>query len=215
MSNPLRFFDTNGDACYVPTTMATALHLRLELDFLLAVNVTMATLIINSRSRSGRNSNNRSRSGSNSAPSAPSDEEIQCKQANLCKVAQLAVANGHTTSRDGTNYSEFLSGIRSQPNVAQAVAQAQDNFPSNILSSIEALFPGASREGADKDKSSGASRKGATKPITKPEPFLAFPSGRVDLAKGPGEIKTPFKLSGLDWGDNDMDTFGASGWIPW
>ena len=106
--------------------------------------------------------------GRNSAPSvppassAPSDEEIQSKQAILCKVAQLTVANGHTASRDGTNYSDLLSGIQSQPNVSQA----QDNLPSNVLSSIEALFPGAGREGAGEAKSSGASRKGATKPIT-------------------------------------------------
>ena len=48
--NPLRFFDTDGNACYVPTEgaghvmTATMLHLILEFDFLPEVNVMMATL---------------------------------------------------------------------------------------------------------------------------------------------------------------------------
>ena len=73
------------------------------------------------------------------------------------------------------------------------MSQAQANLPSNIVSSIEALFPGASREGVDEAKSSSASRKGATKPITKPETVLAFPSDQM------------FKLSDLDWGDDDEE----------
>ena len=98
--------------------------------------------------------------------------------------------------------------------MAQAVAQAQGSLPANVLLSIGTLVPGASLEGADKANSSGASRKGATKPITKPEPFLAFPSDRVDLARGPGEIETPFKLSDLNWGGNNVDPFDAPGWSP-
>ena len=205
-------FDTNGNACYVPTDgpcydgYSTSPQPGVRLP---ARSQCYNGCTINSRSRPGRNSNSRSRSGRNSnnrscsgrnsahsvssASSAPSDEEIQCKEAIPCKVAQLAVASGYTTSQDGTNYSGLL---RSQPDVSQ-LRRTQDNLPLSAVSSIEALFPGASQEGADKAKSSGASRKGATKPITRPEPFLAFPSDQM------------FKLSDLDWGD-DEERF-----VPW
>ena len=97
---------------------------------------------------------------------------------------------------DGTNYSKYLAGIQSQPDAARAVAQAQESLPSNdiVLSSLEAMFSGASRQGADNAKSSGASRNGAAKPTTKPAPFLAFPSDQR------------FKLSDLDWAVTGVTT---------
>ena len=123
VSNPLRFYDTNGSACYVPTDgpcydgysarASPQPGVRLPAQSQCYDGYTINSRSrsrrnSNSRSRSGRNSNNRSRSGRNSAPSVPPaylllllllmSEEIQCKQAIVCKVAQLAVVNGYTTS---------------------------------------------------------------------------------------------------------------------
>ena len=302
--NPLRFFDTNGNACFVPTTDGPC-YTGCDSTHQPGVRLPSQSqcydgYTVNSRPRpAGYNSTRQpgylatngytlgnSTNGSNpgdidhlaqlktsyegalekllttntSAPSAPSvpwfvpaasaaswampgdektrfefaihDEESRCKLAIECKVAQLAVEKGVEVS-DGTVYSEFLEQIRSQPNVARAVKQAQKSLPHDVFASIEAMFSGAgrkddvfesieampmfsgvSREDADASNvitlASGAIREGADKAdssgTSQKGAVKPITTPAVPFLAFPSDSSQSFKLSNLHFSGGEEDS---------
>ena len=117
--------------------MATVPHLVLEFDFLPEANVTMATVSTVALALGGVLT---VVLALEEILLLLQSEEIRCN----CKVAQIAVEHGYTTSQDGTNYSDLL---RSRPSMPQGAV------PSYILDDpdfrqIGARGHGASQEGA-------------------------------------------------------------------
>ena len=141
MNNPLRFYDKNGNGCFVSTndcsfhgnsTKAINREKQIEqtktdyeeaLQKLLTVKISATNDqyvpipwhdSITSSAPQTLQADMKNRFDIRS-------EEQRCRLAIECRVAQLAIDKGVKCSRDGTLYCEFLAQVQSQPKVWEAV----------------------------------------------------------------------------------------------